>query len=247
MGLGNIPRRASPTPGVAPGSSALGRCRAPVWRRAVSPQLGTPSERFDRNVQRRSASVLKQRVLEQQRGDFLAALASAANEDAIERATASIVSARRRFVLGTGKSYSFASLLATDLSAGLSGVTLLDGGGSSVLDTLTDIRGGDILIAISLSRYRKETVDRAQSYVKRGGSLILITDADSAPLASLATERIVIGADSASFANSPTSVVLALHLLATLSISSSKGAGRRLRERDLLASELGLYHQDAPS
>ncbi len=201
----------------------------------------TPAERFDRNVQRRSAQVLKQRVLEQQRVEFEKALAWAAEHDAIEQAAARIVSARRRYLLGNGKSLSYAALLAADLSAGLSGVHLVDGATVRPLDMLGDIRQGDLMVAISLERYRRETVSVATAYVEHGGELVLVTDAEDAPLNALATTRIVLGTDTASYANSPTSVVLGLHLLATLTIASSKGAGRRLHERDALAAELNLY------
>ena len=203
--------------------------------------MTTPAERFDRNVQRRSARVLKQRVLEQQRAEFGAALAWAAEHDAIEQAAARIVSARRRYLLGNGKSLSYAALLAADLSAGLSGVHLVDGATVRPLDVLGDIRQGDVLVAISMARYRRETVGVATAYVRHGGELVLITDADDAPLTDLATTRVVIGSASASYATSPTPVVLALHLLATLTIASSKGAGRRLHDRDALAAELDLY------
>ena len=201
----------------------------------------TPAERFDRNVQRRSAQVLKQRVLEQQRAEFGKALAWAAEHDAIERAAALLVSARRRYLIGYGKSLAYASLLAADLSAGLSGVHLVDGASLRALDVLGDIRQGDLLLAVSMERYRRETVEVASAYVRHGGELLLITDAADAPLTGAATAGIVVGAGSASFANSPTPVVLALHLLATLTIASSKGAGRRLRDRDALAAELGLF------
>ncbi|MEV6302813.1 SIS domain-containing protein [Actinoplanes sp. NPDC051861] len=206
--------------------------------------MTTPAERFDRNVQRRSAQVLKQRVLDQQRSAFERAISWAAGQDAIERAAAMIVSARRRYLLGYGKSHSYASLLASDLSAGLSGVHLVDGSALRALDVLSDIRQGDLLVAVSLERYRRETVDIASAYARHGGELVLITDAEDAPLSAVATTRIVIGSDTASYANSPTSVVLALHLLATLTIASSKGAGRRLRDRDALARELGLYTEE---
>ncbi|SCL70647.1 MurR/RpiR family transcriptional regulator [Micromonospora peucetia] len=210
----------------------------------MTTKRSTPSERFDRNVQRRSAQVLKQRVLEQQRTEFGKALAWAAEQDTIEQAAALIVSARRRYLLGYGKSLSFASLLASDLSAGLSGVHLVDGAALRALDVLGDIRQGDLLVAVSLARYRRETIDIASAYVRHGGQLVLVTDAEDAPLADSAAVRIVIRTDSASYANSPTSVVLALHLLATLTIASSKGAGRRLRERDALAAELDLYPEE---
>ncbi len=204
----------------------------------------TPAERFDRNVQRRSARVLKQRVLEQQRAEFDRALAWAAGHDAIERAAARVVASRRRYLLGHGKSLSYATLLATDLGAGLSGVHLVDGATVRPLDLLSDIRRDDLLVAVSLERYRRETVEVASAYVRRGGELLLITDAEDAPLAPVAGTRIVLGTASASYANSPASVVLALHLLATLTIASAKGAGRRLHERDALAAELGLYVED---
>ncbi|GAA1623153.1 MurR/RpiR family transcriptional regulator [Actinoplanes couchii] len=203
--------------------------------------MTSPSERFDRHVQRRSARVLKQRVLDQQRTEFDKALARAADHDEIERAAALIVSARRRFLLGYGKSLAYASMLATDLSAGLSGVHLIGDGSLRALDVLSDVRQGDLLIAVSMARYRRETVEIAETWARNDGQLVLITDADGAPLTGVAAAGIVIGADSASYATSPTSVVLALHLLATLTIASSKGAGRRLRERDALAAGLGLY------
>ncbi|GIF07398.1 MurR/RpiR family transcriptional regulator [Actinoplanes siamensis] len=202
---------------------------------------GTPAERFGSNVRRRSAQVLKQRVLEQQRAEFDQALRWAAEHESIERAAASIVSARRRYLIGYGKSLSYASLLASDLSAGLSAVHLVDGVPLRALDVLSDIRRGDLLVAVSLERYRRETVEVASAYVRHGGDLVLITDAEDAPLAGIATARIVVGAGSASYVNSPTAIVLALHLLATLTIASAKGAGRRLRERDALAAQLRLY------
>ncbi|GID27906.1 MurR/RpiR family transcriptional regulator [Paractinoplanes brasiliensis] len=201
----------------------------------------SPAERFDRNVQRRSAQVLKQRVLDQQRVAFDKALAWAAEHDAIEQAAARMVSARRRYLLGNGKSLAYASMLGADLSAGLSGVHLVDGANLRPLDVLGDIRQGDLLVAILMSRYRRDTVAVAEAYVARGGDLVLITDSEDAPLTAAASTRIVIGTETASYASSPTSVVLALHLLATLTIASSKGAGRRLHERDALAAELGLY------
>jgi DNA-binding MurR/RpiR family transcriptional regulator len=95
-----------------------------------------------------------------------------------------------------------------------------------------------------MERYRRETVEVATAYARHGGELVLVTDADDAPLANVASTRVVIARDSASYTNSPTPIVLALHLLATLTIASSKGAGRRLHERDALAAELNLYVEE---
>ncbi|WP_243695142.1 MurR/RpiR family transcriptional regulator [Agromyces protaetiae] len=192
-------------------------------------------------MQRRSAAVLKRRVIEQERRQLELALDWARDDDAFERVAAQIVAARRRFILGAAKSFTYASLLALDLSAGLANVTLIDGTIVRPLDVLSDVRSSDVLVAISLSRYRRYTVDMALQFAKAGGTLIVVTDSPDAPLVQHASERIIVSTESASFANSPTSVALVIHLLATLTTASAKGAGRRLAERDRLAESLDLY------
>ncbi|HEX6956077.1 MAG TPA: SIS domain-containing protein [Agromyces sp.] len=206
--------------------------------------LNSPHERYDARVQRRSAVVLKRRVLEQERAQLLAALDWARDDDSFERIAALIVAARRRFIFGAAKSFTFASLLAMDLSASLANVTLIDGTIVRPLDVLSDVRNTDVMVAISLARYRRYTIDIALEFARAGGTLVVITDAPDAPLVDHATETIVVSTESASYANSPTTVALALHLLATLTSASSKGAGRRMVERDRLADVLGLYVEE---
>src|SRR5918994_493581 len=63
--------------------------------------------------------------------------------------------ARRRFIVGSAKSFSYASLLAFDLSAGLSHVTLIDGTVVRGVDVLSDVRSSDVMVAFSLRRYRR--------------------------------------------------------------------------------------------
>jgi DNA-binding MurR/RpiR family transcriptional regulator len=206
--------------------------------------LESPHERFDARLLRRSASTLKQRVIDQERRQFDDTVAWARADPAIERAAALIVTARRRFVLGAAKSFTYASLLAADLSAGLANVTLIDGTIVRPLDVLSDVRASDVMIAVSLSRYRRYTVDFAIPFVEAGGTLVIITDSPDAPLVPHAAESIIVNTTSASFANSPIAVALVLHILATLTTASSKGADRRLLERDRLAHTLGLYVED---
>lgn len=204
-------------------------------------ELNSPHERYDARVQRRSALVLKRRVIEQER-ELLAHALDWANEDpAFERTAGLIVAARRRFVLGAAKSFTYASLLAMDLSAALANVVLIDGTIVRPLDVLSDVRSSDVLVAISLARYRSYTVDIAELFKKGGGTLVVITDAPDAPLVSIADECLIVDTASASYANSPTSVALVIHILTTLTTASAKGAGRRLLERDRLAEQLGLY------
>jgi len=157
-----------------------------------NPDLTTPHERFDARVQRRSALVLKRRIVDQEREQLKTALDWAYNDPALERVAGMIVAARRRFVLGAAKSFTYASLLALDLSAGLANVTLIDGTIVRPLDVLSDVRTTDVMIAISLSRYRKYTVDVAVPFSAAGGTLIVITDSPDAPLVKHATESIIV-------------------------------------------------------
>lgn len=208
---------------------------------APDPDFATPHERFDARLQRRSATVLKARILQAERESVQGAAQSLADDATIERAAALVVKARRRHILGTGKSHGYAALLAGDLESSLTHVNLVAPNG---LNLLSDVRDSDVLVAISLRRYRRDTVMIARQFAQAGGTLVLVTDQSQSPLADFAAEQVVVSTGSASYADSPTALALVLHLIASLTAASAKGASRRLRERDRLGSELQLYYDD---
>ncbi len=204
-------------------------------------ELASPQDRYDARLQRRSSTLLQRRVVEQERASIEEALDKILADDAIALAAARIVAARRRFVVGSAKSFSYASLLAFDLSAGLSQVTLVDGTVVRAVDVLSDVRSSDLMVAFSLRRYRRDTVEIARSFKAAGGELVVVTDFEDAPLAPVADQCIYVATGSASYVDSPTVIASVLHVLATLTTASAKGARRRLGERDRLNTELGLY------
>ncbi|MGG1908946.1 SIS domain-containing protein [Microbacterium sp. NRRL B-14842] len=108
------------------------------------------------------------------------------------------------------------------------------------------MRASDVLIAFSLRRYREETVRLGRLFHEAGGQLVVITDSEDAPLASIATSLIRVRTGSASYADSPTPVAAVCHLLSALTTASAKGARRRLAERDRLVARLGLYGPETP-
>jgi DNA-binding MurR/RpiR family transcriptional regulator len=203
--------------------------------------LTTPPERYDARLQRRSSTLLQRRVVEQERASIDEALDQIESDESIAQAAARIVAARRRFIVGSAKSYSYASLLAFDLGAGLSQVTLIDGTVVRGVDVLADVRSNDLMVAFSFRRYRRDTVEIARRFVEAGGELVAVTDFEDAPLAKIADQCIYVATGSASYVDSPTVVASLLHVLATLTTASAKGARRRLVERDRLNAELGLY------
>jgi|SRR6266496_204845 len=209
--------------------------------KARNRELASPQERYDARLQRRSSTLLQRRVVEQERATIEEALDQILADGSIAQAAARIVAARRRFIVGSAKSFSYASLLAFDLSAGLSQVTLIDGTVVRGVDVLSDVRSSDLMVAFSLRRYRRDTVEIARAFVEAGGELVAITDFEDAPLAKIANQCIYVATGSASYVDSPTVVAAVLHVLATLTTASAKGARRRLGERDRLNTELGLY------
>ena len=213
-------------------------------QRARNRELASPHQRYDARLQRRSSSMLQQRVVEQERASIAEALDLILADDSIAQAAARIVAARRRFIVGSSKSFSYASLLAFDLSAALSHVTLMDGTVVRSVDVLSDVRSSDLMVAFSLRRYRRDTVEIARRFSEAGGELVAITDFDDAPLADIADQSIYVATGSASYVDSPTVIAAVLHVLATLTTASAKGARRRLGERDRLNTELGLYVVD---
>lgn len=207
--------------------------------------LSSPEERYGARLEKRSsAAVLQQRLVERERKNLDEALSQIVRDGSAVRVTALVVAARRRFVIGTGKSYAYASLLANDLSAGLSQVTLIDGATVRPLDVLSEVRSSDVLVAFSVRRYRRDTIEVAERFRAAGGQVVAITDDAAAPICSIAAEAIVVSTDSVSYADSPTAIAAVIHVLSTLATASAKGARRRLAERDRLSHAMNLYHGD---
>jgi DNA-binding MurR/RpiR family transcriptional regulator len=205
-------------------------------------QLTTPDERFGARLQRRStATALLQQVVAQETANLSATLHRLQADGSLEQAARRIVAGKRRFVTGGSKSWSYASLLATDLSASMANVMLIDGTVVRAVDVLSDVRPGDVLVAFSLRRYARSTIAVAEEFAAAGGTVVGITDDERSAVARVADVAVVVSTDSASYADSPTAVAAVVHILATLAAASAKGARRRLARRDVLTAKLGVY------
>jgi DNA-binding MurR/RpiR family transcriptional regulator len=204
--------------------------------------LSSPEERYAARLQRKSSSaVLRARIVESEKRILAETFDHLGEDDALVRASGRIVAARRRYVLGAGKSLGFATLFAWDLSAGLSQVLLIDEAAVRSIDVLTEVRPTDVLVVFSFRRYRRQSIVIAERFAAAGGTVIAVTDSASAPLSVVATETVVVPTSSASYADSPTAVAAVIHLLSTLTIASAKGARRRFAEREQLGHILNDY------
>ena len=207
--------------------------------------LDTPGARYGERMRRNmSAEALQESVIAAERASLEHTFAQLSSSGVVPRAAAVILRARRRYIAGAGKSAAYASLLGADLAATLANVFVIDGKALSELDVLSDVRASDVLVLFSLRRYRRDTVVLGRRFRRAGGELIVVTDDARAPLARSATVLVLVDTSSASYADSPTSVAAVCLLMSTLSAASSKGAARRLRARDAIVEEMGLYDDD---
>lgn len=223
-----------------------GRPRKTLHTDRDSVSRGEPSaEPATRQPGRRSASTaLQRRIIERERRILINAFERLEADGTAVQATALVVAARRRFVIGEGKSFAYASLLAGDLSAGLSQVTLIDGAIVRPLDILADVRNTDVLIAFSVQRYRRYTIEFSRQFHAAGGAVIAVTDSPEAPISSIASVSIVVPTENTPEEDSPTALVAAIHVLTALTTASAKGAQRRIDKRQQLTRALNIYFDE---
>lgn len=205
-------------------------------------ELSSPTDRYAERIQPRTSSLtLRARLIERETANLAEAFARFGRDDALVEAAALVVAARRRFIAGYGKSFAYAALLAWDLTAGLSKVSLIDGTTVSPLDVLSDTQASDVLVAFSFRRYHRQTVQLAEQFALAGGVVIAITDDGGAPITAHAKRVLIVPTGSASYVDSPTAVAAISHLLSALTTASAKGARRRLATRDRLRAVLHDY------
>jgi len=201
-----------------------------------------PAARFGASMSPRASAIsLQARLIRKERENLERVFAGMESEDSVARAAAVIAGARRRFIGGHGRSAAFAHLLNLDLSHGVSQVSLIDGIGTRSIDVLTDVRATDVLVAFSMRRYRRETVQLVREFSNRGGTVVAVTDSLDSPLIEHSAEFVIVPTDSASVTDSATGVAAVIHLLTALTTASAKGSRRRLSERESLIQEMGIY------
>jgi DNA-binding MurR/RpiR family transcriptional regulator len=210
-------------------------------RHEANRSLRSPGDRYHARMESTSSATLQARLIASELDNLAEVLERLGTDGSVRRAAAITVAARRRFVIGAGKSHAYANLLASDLSAAMAQVSLVDDSTVSTLDLLSDVRETDVLIAFSFRRYRRSTIEVAAGFRAAGGKVVAVTDDAAAPLGRHADEVVEVATDSASYADSPTAVAATIHLLATLATASAKGAKRRFADRDRISAELGIY------
>jgi len=100
---------------------------------------------------------------------------------------------------------------------------LVDGAGGTGIDVLRTIGSGDVLLAVTVRPYTRQTVKAARYASDRRAKIVAVTDSEVSPLASIADELLLVGTETPSFFHSMAPAFAAVECLAAL-IAARQGS-----------------------
>jgi len=127
-----------------------------------------------------------------------------------------IASADRVFCLGMRSSFAVAYIFHYVRSLFGSNSVLVDGAGGSGIDALRAIGKTDVLLAISVKRYVRHTIEAAKFAKERGARVVALSDSEISPLVALADHAILVATETPSFFHTMAPAFAAVECLAAL-------------------------------
>ncbi len=140
----------------------------------------------------------------------------------LQRCADAILSADQVFVTGHRASYALAEYLSVTLRQATDVGTPLSFGTGMAFDVVGSAKSGDVVVAISITPYSKQTVDILCAAKQRGLRCIAITDHPLGAPARIADDVILFETEIHAFTSSYVGVMTVIHiLLATISVRSN--------------------------
>lgn len=130
-------------------------------------------------------------------------------EAAVTRAVALVLKAPRVFIAASGASHHIGSFLEDGLALYLDADVVFASsrtGPERAVRHMISARPDDLVVAISVPRYSRATLDLANFAKKRGAAVLALTDSPTSPLAPIADVTLFAPARSHLLPNSPTAV-----------------------------------------
>lgn len=174
--------------------------------------------------------------------DVLRALGSSPE---VQRAAGRLLKAHQVWLLGLGASSYMAGYAAHVWMPYVPRVASVagEGGTEEVARRMAHCGPNDLLVAISLPRYSRDTVTLAAFARERGARVIAITDAQTAPIAGLADTLLLAPSDHTVMPSSALGVLAVIEALAAAVMRLNPGAVRIAQE----LSEVVLPHLVPPA
>jgi len=162
----------------------------------------------------------------------------------IDAVAATIRGARRVGFLGVRASFGIAFHFRYAYNMIARNGVLFDGLAGTVQDQVDALEAGDVMIAISQAPYSMPTVQSVHSAVKRGVTVVALTDSALSPLAKGAKHTLLFRADSVSFFHSMIGpLALVELLLAQLAAKGGRTVLKRLAEVEDRLTRHNAYWQ----
>ena len=140
------------------------------------------------------------------------------------RAAAEIIAKSKRvFCLGLRSTFSVAYSFHYARALFGADSVLVDGPGGIATDTLRTIGPADVLLAISVKPYTRQTLQAVRYAGKRGARVVAVTDSEVSPLANLSKETIIVGTETPSFFHTMAPAFAAIECLTAL-VAARRGA-----------------------
>ncbi|RQW27952.1 MurR/RpiR family transcriptional regulator [Rhodobacteraceae bacterium CH30] len=145
----------------------------------------SPVDKFRAQVERRGDGEGTLEELQRIAMGNLASSVSMTRQAEFVAAVATLCAARRVWVLGFGNSSYLAGAMVSNLMPFCDAVALgMEGGNENAAYRLSSISADDVLVAISLPRYSRDTTRLARFAASKGAAVIAITDSPASPLQS---------------------------------------------------------------
>lgn len=160
----------------------------------------------------------------------------------LEAAADAMLKARRIYFLGLRASHGLALHLHYTYGLLASNGVLVQGLGGTLSDQVGEMGRGDLLVAMSLAPYTRQTVDAVAQALEQGADLMVLTDSALSPIARSATHTLLFRADSLSYFQSMVgALALAEALAAAVAVRGGRKVLARLQSRQNRLDSEGAY------
>lgn len=166
------------------------------------------------------------------------------DERVCTRAIEALLQSRRIFIVGSGASHHVAAYLEDGLALYLDANVIFAasrGGPEHAIRLMMSAGPDDLVLAVSMPRYSRRTLDLTNLAKKRGALVLALTDAPTSPLANIADMTLFAPARNRMLPNSPSATFAVADALITAVARERPDAVEALKE--LSESLLWTFHQ----
>ncbi len=210
-----------------------------AFQRLIKNKL-TTLQRMELSSQQSSSDILKN-VLKTDISNIRTTLDNI-DDGAFEQIVEQICTAENVYLLGLRSAATTIQFMGYYLNFILPNVHVVTSGVNDIIEQMSHIGKGDVLIALSFPRYAKRAVDGAEFAKKRGAGVAVITDSEYSPLVRFADMVLYARSDMTSFVDSlvaPLSLVNAI--LIALSMKMKQESMESFSNLENIWRDYGVY------